>query len=207
MRSRTTMKHLARVSIAAIVASLFVATGSTAVRADDEEITAQAILCDNKGETWYTVENVIKPKKLTHKERYYNGSGEDMDAEFKASWQKTLTASVTVTTGGSAEAGKIFAKFEARFDVALAAAGSKTWGSDVSVKAKLAPRKYLVAYRGNVEVSGGYTKLNCNSSGRLVTKSEGKAKSFTDVAETGTQRCDLVPPTGSMAALAKESAC
>lgn len=176
----------------------------TVAAADD--VTPMVIACDNRGETWYDTHNVVRPNKLTHYERYYNGTGSTMSASFSALHQATLTASVTVTSGGSVSASAVIAELKADTGLSLSASGSSTSSSSVGVSASLPNGKYLVAYRGNVQVTGSFTKYYCNTSGGLNTSATGTGKSF-GVNETGAQRCDLAAPSGSMAALAKTTAC
>ncbi len=168
---------------------------------------AAAPLCEGKeGQKWYKVYNVVKPKRLTHYERYYNGSGEKVTTTFNALKERTFTAGITITGGTTAEAGKIIAKLEVKTEISLAAAGTSTTSTSVGIEASLPNEKSLVAYAGNVKVSGEWTRYYCNNSGYLYVLAEGKGSSF-GVRETGVQRCDLSAPSGSLAAKAKAAAC
>lgn len=184
------------------------ATGLTAVGAAPAhatDITPLAILCDGP-DTWYTVSSVAKPKVLTHRERYYNGTGKTMQTSFTAIKQIQLTATVTVSTSVTVEKELVIAKLSGTAGLSLAASGSVTSGSNIGVTASLPNGKYLVAYRGNVQVTGKYTKHTCSRKGATETTYTNNAKSF-NTAETGAQRCDLSAPSGSMAALAKSQGC
>lgn len=186
-------------------ATVLVATGAFATAAPayaDDVITPMAVPCETQGERFYTVASVATPKKITHAERYYNGTGASLSTSFTAYKETTLTAGVTVTTGGSVEANTVIAKLSASTSYSLALSGSSTSGSSVSVTATLPHGKYLVAYRGNVQVTGNYTYWHCTG-GVLLATSKGTARSFTKVPETGAQRCDLSAPSGSLAAVAK----
>jgi hypothetical protein len=202
---RIEVRTLSKVLLA--VALAFGASAITAAPAAAEDVTPMALLCDNLGETWYTMTNVSKPKELTHGERYYNGSGSNVTTSFVAKHHSTITASISVTAGVKAEAGTIFAKLEASASVTVAGEYASTSGTDVGITATLPHDKYLVAYRGYLTVSANWGKYYCTTSGTMQTKGEGAVKSWNEVPETGVQRCDLSAPSGSMASVAKARLC
>lgn len=182
-----------------------IAAPAHAAGSNEPQVGIAAIQCDGP-DTWYTVSSVVKPKKMTHLERYYNGSGATMSTSFTATMQTQLTASVTVSQSVSVEAGVVIGKLSGTAGVSLAASGQKTSGTSVGISANLPNGKALVAYRGNVQVSGSYTKHSCSRAGASESRYTNSAKSFSG-AETGAQRCDLSAPSGSMAALAKSQRC
>lgn len=191
---------------AVICVSGSIATAPAALASEAGVVTPFATLCNAPGSTWYKTTNVVKPKKLTHYERFYNGSGATSTATYSVDHHRTLTAGVTITTGGSVSASAVIASFSAESHLSLAASGSSTTGSSVSMTASIPNKKYLVLYRGNVQVSGSFKKYSCTGSGRVTTAASGTGKSY-GVTETGSQRCDLSAPSGSLAALAKKAAC
>ncbi|MFC5675198.1 hypothetical protein [Streptomyces incanus] len=165
------------------------------------------IPCDGYIGTWYTVSNVAKPKKITHATRHYNGTSSDMSSNFTTGHQLTLTAGITYTSGASAEASAVIGKLSASTSLSLAASGSTTSTSSVSVTATVKPKKYVVTYAGRVQVTGNWEKNSCSSGGGIVlVAAKGTGRSH-HVQEVGAAQCDIVQPSGSMAALAKSSYC
>lgn len=65
----------------------------------------------------------------------------------------------------------VIVKLESSVGRDLANAGSKTYGSSVSVTASLGSGKYLVGYRGSIEASGTWMKQTCTTSS-LVTSAK-----------------------------------
>lgn len=160
----------------------------------------------NPGEVIYSIKSVSQPRGLTHFERFYNGSGETQTQTFSVDRQDQWTSTVSTSYGGGASSGMVIVKLESSVGRDLANAGSKTYGSSVSVTASLGSGKYLVGYRGSIEASGTWMKQTCTTSSGLVTSASGSVFTW-QTPETGTQRCDLSAPSGSLAALAKSYAC
>jgi len=192
---------LRNISILLLVVAGTLLVPSAASAAD---ASPDGAVCSPQGSVTYVTTNVVSPNKLTHHERYYNGTGQPMTTLFQATYATTLTAGITVTAGGSVKASEIISSLAVNAGVSLAASGSQTSSVSVGISATLPSGKYLVAYRGNVFVKGNFTKYTCN--GSLVVSATGTGQSFS-TAETGAQRCDLAAPSGSLAALAKNTYC
>jgi len=195
--------RLRRIAVVLAIVAAPLAVPSTAHAA----VTPYLPACDNRGTTWLTTTNVVTPKTLTHYARYYNGTGLNMTTSFTATYQLQLSAGITVSAGGGVTASAVIASLQANSGIALSVAGSTTSTSSYGLQATLPPGKYLVAYSGYVKVTGNFTKYTCNSSGGLVTDATGTGRSYNTVREYGAQRCDLAAPSGSMAAVAKTTAC
>lgn len=203
--------------IAAIVTAIGLASAALvatpAYAADGESYlgggvaTPAAISCGGFSGTYYTVNNVTKIKKVTHASKHYNGTSSNSKASYSSAKQSTLTAGLTYSTGGSASFNTVRAKLEGSSRLDLAASGSKTSGSTLSIDATIKPRKYVVVTAGNTEVTGKWKKNYCASGNAgLVVKASGTGKSHA-IRETATVQCDLSQPKGSLAALAKSRYC
>jgi len=137
---------------------------TSALAASDESIsggvigTPAAISCGGFAGSYYTVSNISKVKKVTHASKRYNGTSSNSTASYSSAKQQTLTAGVTYSAGVSAEGTADFravaAKLEANTRLDLAASGSKTSGSTLSISATIKPKKYVVVAAGNTQVTG-----------------------------------------------------
>ena len=162
--------------------------------------------CDNKGETWYQVWSVKTPRGLTHYEKFYNGTPDNMDSTFSVDKQSQWTAGITITAGSGADAGIVIAKMKLELSAELAAAYSRTSSYSVGVHAILRPGRYMAGYRGSFRATANFGKYYCSTSGLMYTQASGTGASW-KVPETGYQYCDTTPPAGSLAELAKSTVC
>ncbi|WP_345473034.1 hypothetical protein QMQ05_03445 [Glutamicibacter ectropisis] len=208
--------------IAAFISAVSLASGAAmvatpALAAGDELIsggivgTPAAISCGGFAGSYYTVTNISKVKKVTHASKYYNGTSSNAKATYSSEKQLTLTAGLTYSVGASTGATVDFkavaAKLEANTRLDLAASGSKTSGSTLSISATIKPKKYLVVAAGNTQVTGKWKKNYCASGNSgVVVKASGTGKSHT-IRETAAVQCDLSQPSGSLAGLAKSRYC
>jgi hypothetical protein len=198
-------RGLAALSMCVAAVAAVAATAATPAQAAAPAVPLRAPYCDSPGE-WYSVWNVLTPLKITHAHRYYNGTGAPMTTSFTATYQQQLSVTVTITAGGSADVNAVIVQLGGSVGLTLTFAPSWTATQNYGVTATLPNGKYLVAYRGHVQVTGSWARYKCQTDHRLVTVSQGTAKSFT-VAEMGAQRCDLTAPAGSIAANAKSLYC
>jgi len=77
---------------------------------------------------------------------------------------------LTYSVGGSASLIVVEIELEASTRLDLAASGSRTSGSTLSISATIKPKKYVVVAAGNTQVTGKWKKNYCasGSSGAFV---------------------------------------
>jgi len=164
--------------VAAFLSAVCLASGAAlvatpALAAGDEPISGgavgapAAISCRGFAGSYYTVTNISKVKKVTHVSKHYNDTSSNSTATYSSAKQLTLTAGLTysagATAGATADFKAVAAKLEASTRLDLAASGSRTSGSTLSISATIKPKKYVVVAAGNTQVTGKWKKNYCAS--------------------------------------------
>jgi hypothetical protein len=189
------MKHSVIVRSLTAISMIALGLAVTALPASAEpgdEITTQAVVCDNKGKSWFEWTGINSPGAITHATRYVNNTGEIMQGTLGAQYQTTIGAELTSTAGSGISGSIVVASLDAQTSLSLKVYGSKTTTTSVQVNIVIPTGKVSIAFAGTTAVRGSYKYQYCNASGTMQTKQSGKAQSW-NVMTFGGVRCDINP--------------
>ncbi len=208
MRSRWSLAVVVIATVLALAVASPVAASAGARGPQGLSIRAgtDVAYCEPANSYWMSWGTISKPNVVTHATRYYNGTSSNESGTFSAAYQTSVTATVTVTAGGSLTAGFVIGKLEVQTSLSLQASGTRTATYTESVTATIPPHTYTVMYAGTLKATGNYTYYHCDSGNGLRLVQSGNALSWT-VMEIGAAQCNITQPPGSLAALAKSYYC
>lgn len=123
---------------------------------------AGVVVC-NSGETSTTFANKTTPwiiNDALYIQNWSSGSFSHSETETR---ETSITAGVTVESGGKVTASDIISSLEANYNITVSAAGTTTGTTSYTTTINASPYTYVVGYYAAHKVTATYTKDICNA--------------------------------------------